>query len=64
MRPMGFLRAAAIALGSLVAAWLVVWLVMGVLFPGANIGPTALILTVVIGGAIYADIRRRERRAA
>ena len=56
------LRRAGIAIGSLVAAWLVISLVGGALLPfiGALVG----LATVVLGGLIYRDILRRERRTS
>ncbi len=52
------IRRVGIALGSLVAAWLVVWLVGGSTIGSALAG----LVTVVLGGLIYQDIIRRERR--
>jgi hypothetical protein len=57
-----WLRLAGIALGSLVAAALVMWLVGGMI-PGVA-GPLSGVVTLVLGGLIYADIRRRDRPAA
>ena len=56
------LRRVGIAIGSLVAAWLVISLVGGALLPfiGALVG----LATVVLGGLIYRDILRRERRTS
>ena len=68
------LRRVGIAIGSLVAAWLVVGLLLtllplagaghppdaGVLSIGGGLGALA---TVVLGGLIYRDIVGRERRA-
>ena len=56
---MTVLRKAGIAIGSLVAAGLCVWLVRSVLF-GQTGGSAATIVTVVVGGLIYLDITRRE----
>ncbi len=69
------LRRVGIAIGSLVAAWLVVSLVGGLLLPftgipfrpldpGTTTTGTAFvgIVTVVLGGLIYRDIIRRELR--
>lgn len=57
-----FLRLVGIAIGSLVAAGLVLGLVSGFLpLPIASISG---LLTIVLGGLIYADIRRRDRPAA
>jgi hypothetical protein len=71
------LRRVGIAIGSLVAAWLVISLVgsallpfIGVAFqpldPAATAMGSALIglATVVLGGLIYRDILRRERRTS
>ena len=70
------LRRVGIAIGSLVAAWLIVWLVGGALLPFFGVpfrpldpGTTttgsicAGLVTVVLGGLIYQDIIRRERRS-
>jgi len=70
------LRRVGIAIGSLVAAWLIVWLVGGALLPffGVPFRPhdpettttgsaLAGLVTVVLGGLIYLDITRRERRS-
>jgi hypothetical protein len=57
-----WLRLAGIALGSLVAAALVMWLVGGII-PGAA-GPLSGVATLVLGALIYSDIRRRDRPAA
>jgi hypothetical protein len=59
------LRHIGIAIGSLVIAWLAVSLVAGPL-----LGPTASgnillgLVIVILGGLIYVDIIRRDRRAA
>jgi hypothetical protein len=58
----GIIRLVGIAIGSLVAAALVMWLVGG--FLPATIAQFAGVLTLVLGGLIYADIRRRDRPAA
>jgi hypothetical protein len=75
----GVVRRLGIALGSLVAAWLVVGLfagLVGVLFlsafgvstttaPGLVLAASGVILalvTIVLGGLIYRDIVRRDRR--
>jgi hypothetical protein len=55
------LRLAGIAIGSLVAAGLVMGLV-GWMIPGLA-GPLSGVVTLVLGGLIYADIRRRDHRA-
>jgi hypothetical protein len=69
------LRHVGIAIGSLVAAWLVISLVGGILLPFVGVpfrpgdpGTTTTgsilvgLITVVLGGLIYRDILRRERR--
>ena len=69
------LRRVGIAIGSLVAAWLVISLVGGILLPLVGIpfrpgdpGTTTTgsilvgLITLVFGGLIYRDIVRRERR--
>lgn len=68
-------RRVGIAIGSLVAAWLVISLVGGVLLPfvgvpfrpldqGTTMTGSALVglVTVILGGLIYRDILRHERR--
>jgi hypothetical protein len=55
-----FVGLVGIAIGSLVAARLVMWLV-GVFVPQVPI-PFAGLFTLLLGGLIYADIRRRDRR--
>jgi len=68
-------RRVGIAIGSLVAAWLVVSLVGGTLLPLVGVpfrppdpgtttagGALVTLVTVVLGGLIYRDILRRERR--
>ena len=58
------IRRAGIAIGSLVIAYLAVSLVAGVLLGRSaqeNPGLIAFI-TVVLGGLVYVDIMRRERR--
>jgi len=70
------LRRVGIAIGSLVAAWLIVWLVGGALLPffGVPFRPLDLgttttgstfagLVAVVLGSLIYRDIIRRERRS-
>ena len=49
------LRRMGIALGSLVAAWLVIWLI-----GGQTLGILAGIGVIVLGALIYRDIVRRE----
>ena len=69
-------RRVGIAIGSIVAAWLVVGLVGGAVLPlfgvpfqpqdpGTTAGPSALVglATIVLGGLIYRDIIRREPQA-
>ena len=71
------LRRVGIAIGSLVAAWLVMSLVGGFLLPfagvpyrptdpGATGSGSAIVglVTVILGGLIYRDIIRRERPAS
>ncbi len=68
------LRRVGIAIGSLVAAWLVISLVGGALLPfigvafqpldpaaTATVSALVGLATVVLGGLIYRDIIRRER---
>jgi hypothetical protein len=59
------LRRVGIAIGCLVAAWLAVSIVAG-LFLGSSASGNALVglITIVLGGLIYQDIMRRDRRAA
>jgi hypothetical protein len=47
-----------IALGSLVAAWLVIWIV-----GGQTLGTLAGVVVIVLGALIYRDIIRRDRRS-
>jgi hypothetical protein len=54
------LRRFGIAIGSLVAAWLCVWLVGGWLFGSTGGGAIATIAAVLLGGLIFRDILRRE----
>jgi hypothetical protein len=60
-----FVRRIGIAIGCLVAAWLCVSLVAGA-FLGSGASGNALVglITLVLGGLIYQDIIRRERRSA
>jgi hypothetical protein len=58
----GFVRLVGIAIGSLVAAGLVMWLLGG--FLPAQIAQFAGLLTLILGGLIYVDIRRRDKRAS
>jgi CBS domain containing-hemolysin-like protein len=70
-------RRVGIAIGSLVAAWLVMSLVAGVLLPfigvpyrptdpGATATGSAIVglVTLILGGLIYRDIIRREQPAS
>lgn len=58
----GFLRLVGIALGSLVAASLVMWLTGW--FTSPAYAPFAGLATLILGGVIYVDIRRRDRPVA
>ena len=60
------LRRVGTAFGSLVAAWLVVSFVWGLLLPSSGTTGSALVglVTVVLGGLIYRDIMRREQPTA
>ena len=61
----GFLRRVGIAIGSLVAGFLVVWLVGGVIgLHGVGQGGIALAAAALLGGLVYRDILRRERHSA
>jgi hypothetical protein len=53
-------RRVGIAVGALVEAALVVWLLQGFLPAGLPVA----VLTVVLGGLIYRDIVRREVRSS
>ena len=57
------LRRIGIAIGSMVIGWLAVWLVAGVVL-GSNASGNVLIglIALALGGFIYQDIMRRERR--
>jgi polyferredoxin len=56
-------RTVGIALGSLVAAYLAFMLVAGSLFGwNGKDSPLAGFLVVVLGGLVFADIMRRDRR--
>jgi hypothetical protein len=59
-------RRVGVAFGSLVAAWLAVSLVWGLLLPSTGTTGSGLVglVTVVLGGLIYRDIIRRETRPA
>jgi len=54
-------RRVGIALGSFVVAWLAVSLVAGWLFGSGNI--LVWVIAAVVGGAVYLEILRRDRRA-
>jgi CHASE2 domain-containing sensor protein len=56
---LGLIRLVGIAIGSLVAAVLVMWLVGWIL--GPLFAPFAGLATLILGGLIYNDIRRRDR---
>jgi len=59
------LRHIGIAIGSLVIAWLAVSLVAGVLIGADSFGNSLIVLvTLILGGLVYQDIVRRERRTA
>lgn len=53
-------RLVGIAIGSITAAWLVLRLLMGFVPPSYQ--PLLGLAVVVLGGLIYADIRRRDHR--
>jgi hypothetical protein len=53
---MSHLRRMGIALGSLVAAWLVIWLI-----GGQTLGMIGGVMVIVLGALIYRDIIRRDR---
>ena len=55
-------RRVGIAFGSFVIAWLAVSLVAGWLFGPNNI--LVLVVAVIVGGGVYVDILRRDRRVA
>lgn len=54
------LRTFGIALGSLTAAWLCLWLVGGSLLGPTGGGVIATLAAVVLGGLVFADLMRRE----
>jgi hypothetical protein len=56
------IRLAGIAIGSIVAAWLILSFVAAGMPPSYQ--PFVGIAVVVLGGLIYADIRRRDRPPA
>lgn len=53
---MSHLRRIGIAFGSLVAAWLVIWLI-----GGQTLGMIGGVIVIVLGALIYRDIIRRDR---
>jgi hypothetical protein len=55
-------RLVGIAIGSITAAWLVLSLLTGFVPPSYQ--PFIGLAVVVLGGLIYADIRRRDRPPA
>ncbi|MEO5940397.1 MAG: hypothetical protein ABIQ76_05870 [Candidatus Limnocylindrales bacterium] len=57
-----FLRLVGIAIGSIVAAWLIVSFLANGAPPSYQ--PFAGLAVVVLGGLIYADMRRRDRPRA
>ncbi|MFI5227068.1 MAG: hypothetical protein ACHQ3P_10385 [Candidatus Limnocylindrales bacterium] len=60
---MRIIRRVGIALGSLVIAWLVVSLIGGaILGPAAFGNPWVGLVVIVLGGLVFVDIVRRERR--
>ena len=59
------LRRVGIAFGCLMIAWLAVSVVAGPLLGTAASGNALIwVITLVLGGLIYRDIMRRERRSA
>ncbi len=59
------LRRIGIAFGSIVAAWLAVSLVAGMLLgPAASGNVLVWLVTLLLGGLLYRDIMRREQRPA
>jgi amino acid transporter len=61
---MHVVRRVGIAIGCLVAAWLSVSLVSGVFLGSAASGNWLVgLITIALGGLIYQDITRRERRS-
>jgi len=57
-----FVRLVGIAIGSIVAAWLVLGLVTAGM--PSTYQPFVGLAVVVLGGLIYADIRRGDRRTS
>ncbi len=63
IRAVRLVRIVGIAVGSLVAAYLAVSLVAGtVLGRSGPSGPLAAAVAVLLGGLVFAEILRRERR--
>jgi hypothetical protein len=62
MLPFRLVRLTGIAIGSLVAAALVMWLLSPIV--GWIFGSLTGLVTLLLGGLIYADIRRRDRPPA
>ncbi len=59
------LRHVGIAFGCIVAAWLAVSLVAGVVLGSAASGNAIVwLITLLLGGLIYRDIIRRDQRSA
>ncbi|HYU49681.1 MAG TPA: hypothetical protein VEO91_07140 [Candidatus Limnocylindria bacterium] len=59
------LRRVGIAFGCIVAAWLAVSLVAGVVLGSAASGNAIVwLITLLLGGLIYRDIIRRDQRSA
>ena len=56
------LRRAGIAIGSVVAAWLVLTLVGGAFGLSANAGLIGVVAVIVLGALIYRDILGRRSR--
>jgi hypothetical protein len=57
-------RRVGIAIGSVVIAYLAIALVAGMLLgPAGSRSPGTVVVTLVLGGAIYLDIVRREHRS-
>lgn len=57
------IRRVGVAIGSIVIAYLAVSLIAGVLLgQSAQTNPIVVIVIVVLGGLVYADIMRRDRR--
>lgn len=57
------IRRVGVAIGSIVIAYLAVSLIAGVLLgQSAQTNPIVVVVIVVLGGLVYADIMRRDRR--